>query len=327
MTINLSNLILSPPVFLAPMAGTTDRPSREIAQLFNTGLVVSEMIASSEQNIIALKKTVEKNLFGKKQDSAPTSIQIAGNEPTPMSTAAKIIEDEGGDIVDINMGCPAKKVVGQLAGSALMKDPQSAIQIIQAVVNATNLPVTLKMRLGWDENLLSAGEIAVAAEKLGIQMLTIHARTRNQFFNGKADWKSVKRIKKLVNIPVIINGDICDTKTAKDALSQSNADGVMIGRGALGKPWVFNDIAAEIFGFKTAKKLPVKDFPALIIYHLKKIVLFYGEKDGVRIFRKHLSAYLKNFGYSNENIKKIVTDDSYKSVCNKIINLFNYGRL
>ena len=305
------------------MSGVTDRPFREIVQLFRPGLVVSEMIASSEQNIKVFKKTIKKNFSTRRQEFAPTSIQLVGNELKQMSMGAKIIEDEGGDIVDINMGCPAKKIVGRLAGSALMKEPNAAIKIIRAVVKSTRLPVTLKMRLGWDDNCLSAKSIAIAAEDVGIQMLTIHARTRCQFFKGKADWKSVKKIKQVVNIPIIINGDIYDTRTAKDALDASGADGVMIGRGALGKPWVLNEVAANVFGCRDISSLVLKDIADLIVSHLQKTVLFYGESEGVRIFRKHLCAYLKGLGYSKNIIKDIATDADFESVCFKITKLLN----
>ena len=320
----LNNLNIFPSVILAPMAGVTDTPSREIAQMFNPGLVVSEMIASSDQNIDYFTNTVKSNLsasnVGKK--TCPTSIQIAGYDIEWMSFAAKVIEAEGGSIIDINMGCPAKKIIGKLAGSALMKQPDHAIKIIESVVKSTKLPVTLKMRLGWDEQQLNAANLAKRAEDSGVQMITIHARTRNQFYKGVANWELVKEVKDSVSIPIIINGDIINGASAKEAILLSNADGVMIGRGAIGKPWALGEISNTLHnddGFVVAKELKLGD---LVNLHLVKILEFYGCQQSVKIFRKHLASYLKSITTKPEIYSTLMTEDCSDTLAKKIEHAF-----
>lgn len=307
-----TDLNLHPPVFLAPMAGVTDAPSREIAQLFSPGLVVSEMIASSGKNKPYFEKLVKANLGKVGSDAliCPTSIQIAGHEQDWMSYAAKVIEFEGGSVIDLNMGCPAKSIVGKLAGSALMKEPKHALKIIESVVNSTDLPVTLKMRLGWDENTINAPAIAKSAEDSGVQMITIHARTRNQFFKGKPNWSLVKLVKNAVSIPVIINGDIVDSESARLAVANSFADGVMVGRGAIGKPWVLKDISKSLYGKLSdcpGDFIPLCD---LIILHFDKILSYYGVDVGVKMFRKHLAAYSKSIVLSSSHHTALMTEES-----------------
>ncbi len=320
----LKNLSLFPPVFLAPMAGVTDTPSREIAQLFNPGLVVSEMIASSEQNKEYFERTVRSNLsYKRKSDSrCPTAIQIAGNEKDWMAYAAKVIYNEGGDLIDINMGCPAKKIVGKLAGSALMREPLTALKLIESVVEASDLPVTLKMRLGWDQENINAKEIAKGAEQCGIQMITVHARTRNQFFKGKAQWEKIREIKDEISIPVIVNGDIVDMRSAQLALNASRADGVMIGRGALGKPWLIQDISYQIYNAHGVKLNNFVSLDKLITSHLGRILSFYGKENGVNIFRKHLAGYLNSLPVDKKVKRSLMTEISSIELEKKIESLF-----
>ena len=317
MVLNISNLKTKTPVYLAPMAGITDTPSRSIFQKFNPSLVVSEMIASSPSDKQYFINTVKSNLYKlSKQDVVcPTSVQIAGFEIDWMAEAAKIVESEGGTIIDINMGCPAKKIVGRQAGSGLMKYSDHALRIIDAVVKSTNLPVTLKMRLGWDENNLNAGFIAKRAEESGIKMLFIHARTRNQFFKGKADWAAIKPIKRIISIPVIINGDIVDLNSAMLALGDSNADGLMIGRGAIGRPWLISQLSSGIYGQQRSHGIPTnRQLAELVCLHLNRTLRFYGTKSGILIFRKHLAAYLKNLEIKKEEKLEILRETTPKKL-------------
>ena len=235
----IGNLKLKNSLFLAPMSGVSDYPYREIVKKFKPGLVFSEMIASR-----ALIEKNRKTLKMIKKDSNDLyAIQIAGCDPKVMGEAAKMCEDFGADIIDINMGCPVKKVVNGYAGSALMKDELLALSIIESVVNSVDIPVTLKMRKGWDDKSLNAPKLAKMAENAGIKLITIHGRTRCQMFRGKSDWKFIKNVKKAVKIPVIVNGDITNMFEFKRALSFSCADGVMIGRGSYGRPWIFEEIS------------------------------------------------------------------------------------
>ncbi|MGB0799843.1 MAG: tRNA dihydrouridine synthase DusB, partial [Planktomarina sp.] len=227
--IEIGSIRLTSPVLLAPLAGITDVPFRNLVQSFGAGLVVSEMVASHE---MVQKKPGVRERAELGFDVENTSVQIAGREAHWMAEAARMIEANGAKIIDINMGCPAKKVTSGLSGSALMKTPDFAMSLVEAVVNATSLPVTLKMRLGWDDTCLNAPEIARRAQDIGIQMITVHGRTRCQFYKGNADWAAVGEVKQRVQVPVIVNGDIIDSDTALKSLSLSGADGVMVGRGA-----------------------------------------------------------------------------------------------
>lgn len=289
MRIVLGNQVINPPVLLAPLAGITDVPFRNLVQSFGAGLVVSEMVASHEmvQKKPGVRERAELG-FG----IASTSVQIAGREAYWMAEAARMIESNGAKIIDINMGCPAKKVTSGQSGSALMRTPDFALELVEAVVKATSLDVTLKMRLGWDDNSLNAPYIAARAEAAGIKMITVHGRTRCQFYNGAANWAAISQVKAAVSIPVIANGDIVDVASARLALEQSGADGIMVGRGAQGAPWRLAEISSKLYG--TPEPIIPRGNPLgeLIIGHHQAILDFYGKVLGVKNARKHLGWYL-----------------------------------
>lgn len=282
-------LALTPPVFLAPMAGITDLPYRSLVARFGAGLVVSEMIASGEW-LTSRPGTREKAELGLGIEG--TAVQIAGREAAPMAQAAKMIADQGARLIDINMGCPAKKVTQGASGSALMKTPDHALRLIEAVVEAVDVPVTLKTRLGWDDALLNAPQIAQRAEAAGIQMITIHGRTRCQFYKGHADWDAIRGVVDAVSIPVVANGDIIDTATARQALAQSGAAGVMIGRGVQGRPWLLAQVAHDLHGTPAPTIPRGADFVDMVLEHYDAMLRFYGTKLGLRVARKHLGWYM-----------------------------------
>jgi tRNA-dihydrouridine synthase B len=297
-------LDLTPPVFLAPMAGITDLPYRNLVARFGAGLVVSEMIASNEW-LTKRPGTREKAELGIGVEG--TSVQIAGREAAPMIEAAKMIEAQGARIIDINMGCPAKKVTQGASGSALMKTPDHALRLIEAVVGAVDVPVTLKTRLGWDDDMLNAPEIARRAEAAGIQMITIHGRTRCQFYNGNADWAAIRGVVDAVDIPVVANGDILDTVTARMALAQSGAQGVMIGRGVQGQPWLLAQIAHDIYGTPAPQVPQGRDFVDMAMGHYDEMQRFYGTKIGLRVARKHLGWYMDHVQTPDHERRGVLT--------------------
>lgn len=289
MTIQPADLPLSPPVLLAPMAGITDLPFRQLVAGFGAGLVVSEMVASQEmvQGKPGIRDRAELGL-----DQTRTAVQLAGRDPYWMAEAARMVEANGARIIDINMGCPAKKVVGGLSGSALLRDPDHALRLIEAVVGAVSVPVTLKTRLGWDDATRNVTALARQAEAAGIRMLTLHGRTRCQFYTGKADWAAIAETVAALSIPVIANGDICTESDARQALAQSGAAGIMIGRGVQGQPWQLARIAARIFG-APAPVIPTGTALAdMVIAHHQGMLSFYGTELGLRVARKHLGWYM-----------------------------------
>lgn len=289
MSIQVAHLTLNPPVFLAPMAGITDLPFRNLVQGFGAGLVVSEMVASQEM-VQAKPGVREKAELGFGVEN--TAVQLAGRDPVWIARAARLVEGRGARIIDINMGCPARKVTNGYSGSALMKDPDLALTLIRAVVGAVDVPVTLKMRLGWDHDDLNAPDLAKRAEDAGVAMITVHGRTRCQFYKGTADWGAIARVKQAVKVPVIANGDIVDVPSARAALEQSGADGVMVGRGVQGRPWVLAEIAANLFGTPKPTVPTGDDLVTMVRRHAEESVAFYGPSIGNRVLRKHLGWYM-----------------------------------
>ncbi|GGE01850.1 tRNA-U20-dihydrouridine synthase [Gemmobacter megaterium] len=293
MSIALADVVLDPPVFLAPLAGITDLPFRRVVAGFGAGLVVSEMIASQEvvQGRPLARAKAELG-FGE----AATSVQLAGRDPYWLAEAAKYCAAQGARIIDINMGCPAKKVTSAsgngACGSALMREPDLALRLIEAVTAAVQVPVTLKMRLGWDDDSHNAPDIAARAESAGVRMVVIHGRTRCQFYKGQADWAAIRKVAEAVRIPVIANGDIVDTASARAALAHSGAAGVMVGRGAQGRPWALARIAADLFGTLAPQVPQGAALADLVQDHYQAMLGFYGPDLGLRVARKHLGWYL-----------------------------------
>ncbi|APE45363.1 tRNA dihydrouridine synthase DusB [Sulfitobacter alexandrii] len=275
------------------MAGITDLPYRSLVARFGAGLVVSEMVASQEL-LTRRPGTREKAELGLGVEG--TAVQIAGREAEPMAEAARMIAGQGARIIDINMGCPAKKVTNGASGSALMKTPDHALRLIEAVVSAVDVPVTLKTRLGWDDGMLNAPDIARRAEAAGIRMITIHGRTRCQFYKGRADWRAIRRVKDAVGIPVIANGDITGPRTARQALDRSGADGVMVGRGAQGRPWLLAEIAHALHGTPAPEVPEGRAFADMVEDHYDAMLSFYGAALGARVARKHLGWYMDAAG-------------------------------
>jgi nifR3 family TIM-barrel protein len=296
LTLHVADITLAPPILLAPLAGISDLPFRSVVARFGSGLVVSEMVASQEvvQGKPSARDRAELGLGD--ESGAVTAVQLAGREPYWMAEAAKLVEGRGARIIDINMGCPAKKVTSAsgagACGSGLLREPELALSLIEAVVAAVSVPVTLKTRLGWDHDSLNAPEIAARAEEAGVAMVTIHGRTRCQFYKGRADWAAIAAVKRAVRIPVIANGDIVDPSSARAARRASGADGVMVGRGAQGRPWRLAEIAHELYGTPAPvvpRGLALSD---LVAGHYEAMLEFYGSCLGTRIARKHIGWYL-----------------------------------
>jgi tRNA-dihydrouridine synthase B len=294
------------PVILAPMTGVTDLPFRRVVKRYGAGLTVSEMIASQAM-IRETRQSLQKSLWDPAEE--PVSLQLAGCDPHVMAEAAKLNEQRGAAIIDINMGCPVKKVVNGDAGSALMRDLPLAAKLIQAAVKAVKVPVTLKTRMGWDHASLNAPELARIAEDLGVQMITIHGRTRCQLYKGEADWSFVRRVKDVVSIPVIVNGDICSIEDSREALRQSGADGVMIGRGAYGRPWLIAQVMSELGRGGHRPDPSLDEQLATMLEQYDDMMDLYGTHTGVNLARKHIGWYTKGLPDSAELRNRVNQQD------------------
>jgi len=312
--------LLESPVIAAPMAGVTDQPFRNLCRKLGAALAVSEMVTSNTKLWKSKKTQFRLNHIG---EDAPRAVQIAGTDPLQMAEAAKLNADLGAEIIDINMGCPAKKVCKAAAGSALLRDEPLVASILHTVVTSVDIPVTLKIRTGWSEESKNAIQIAKIAEEHGIQALTIHGRTRNDFFNGVAEYETIAEVKSEIKIPIIANGDIDSPKKAFEVLKFTHADAVMIGRAAQGSPWIFREIAHYL---RTKEEMPpptINERKDILLEHLGELYNFYGEERAVRLARKHVSWYLGDLPGSREFRSVFNALESGKTQVNAIIEFLD----
>lgn len=305
-SLHVGSLLLDGRALLAPMSGVTDVGMRRIAMRFGASAVVSEMVASDDY----VRGDEESRLRAEGEGVKPHIVQIAGCQPYWMGEAARLAEASGAEAVDINMGCPAKRVTGGYAGSALMRDLDLALGLIEATVNAVRIPVTLKMRLGWDADALNAPELARRAEAAGVKLITVHGRTRQQFYKGRADWSAIASVRAAISVPLVANGDCDGLDDARAMLAASGADAVMIGRSAVGRPWLVGEIAAGLAGQKP-QDIQVAAKAAAAVEHLQTLLAVMGPGTGLRHARKHLSAYAQHAGAPEAlRLQLVTTNDA-----------------